>query len=104
MGRRGRYGKYGESKRLDRLREFKALPLRSDRMDPKTTRSTVQGAGISDERRFRIIPARSSDVNYIRNLSKKVFNQYGPYDDTLVGWFISGMAFTLLALIITPAP
>lgn len=42
--------------------------------------------------------ARGVDADYVRYLSKKVFQQYGPYDEMLVGWFGSGTAVTLLAL------
>lgn len=43
-------------------------------------------------------PARAGDADYIRSLSKKVFEQYGPYERLLVEWFELGITVTLLAL------
>lgn len=43
-------------------------------------------------------PARAEDVDYIRSLSRKVFHQYGPYENILARWFESDIAVTLLAL------
>jgi len=43
-------------------------------------------------------PARAGDADYIRGLSKKVFEQYGPYERLLVQWFELGITVTLLAL------
>ena len=43
-------------------------------------------------------PARAGDADYIRGLSKKVFEQYGPYESLLVKWFELGITVTLLAL------
>ena len=43
-------------------------------------------------------PARAGDADYIRGLSKKVFEQYGPYESLLVQWFELGITVTLLAL------
>ena len=40
----------------------------------------------------------AGDADYIRSLSKKVFEQYGPYESLLVQWFESGFTVTLLAL------
>ena len=99
MGSRGRYGKYGEIKRRDRLGGFKTFSLGSDRGTRKATLASSRSSGLADRHGFRIVPAGPRDVNYIRTLSKKVFNKYGPYDDTLAGWFLSGMAFTSLALV-----
>ncbi|RLB82932.1 MAG: hypothetical protein DRH17_04035 [Deltaproteobacteria bacterium] len=46
----------------------------------------------------RLRQARAADVDYIRALSKKVFQQYGPYENILACWFESGITVTLLAL------
>lgn len=48
--------------------------------------------------RVNVRPAKASDVDYIRSLGKKVFHQYGPYEDILGGWFESSMTVTVLAL------
>jgi ribosomal-protein-alanine N-acetyltransferase len=42
--------------------------------------------------------AEESDVEFAHSLSKKVFSQYGPYEDMLERWFQSGTTETLLAL------
>ena len=80
MGSRGRYGKYGETKRFTRLR--KAGPIRvhtrfrdktpSPQYTPDTHRPEHRGA-------VHIKPAQKNDAEFIQNLSKRVFNQYGPY-------------------------
>ena len=100
MGNRGRFGKYGDIKRIERLRKSRvglggtlqkiADPLRGappyEKRIPKKPKVIIR-------------PAETSDVEYIRNLSKKVFQQYGTYDDTLPRWFLSGMTVTILALV-----
>ena len=45
----------------------------------------------------RFYPFTVADTDYIRNLSKKVFEQYGPYESILTRWLESGTAVTLLA-------
>ncbi|MBW1900005.1 MAG: GNAT family N-acetyltransferase [Deltaproteobacteria bacterium] len=98
MGSHGRYGKYGEAKRFARLR--KAGPGQ-----PHTTGKDFETSGHSERHKsktfFRnqieIIPARVTDSNYIRSLSKQVFGRYGPYDDTLTQWLLSGITITVLA-------
>jgi len=98
MGNRGRYGKYGETKRFARLRKAGAG-------QPHTTGKGSEISGHPGRHKsqtffknqIRIIPARVTDANYIRTLSKRVFSQYGPYDDTLIQWFLSGITITVLA-------
>ena len=98
MGSGGRYGKYGETKRFARLR--KAGPGQ-----PHVTGKGLETSGYSERHesktfsrnQIKIIPARVTDSNYIRTLSKQVFSQYGPYDDTLIQWFLSGITVTVLA-------
>jgi len=46
-----------------------------------------------------IRPAKPLDLDFIQNLSKKVFSQYGPYEKILTDWFVSGTTETLLAVI-----
>ena len=41
--------------------------------------------------------AKGSDVEFIHNLSKKAFSQYGPNEDMLERWFQSGTTETILA-------
>ena len=45
-----------------------------------------------------IRPARRSHLEFIQNLSERVFSQYGPYDKILAEWFESGITITRLAL------
>jgi ribosomal protein S18 acetylase RimI-like enzyme len=49
--------------------------------------------------RANVRPAVAADVECIRSLSKIAFEQYGPYEKILAGWFQSGIAVTLLAVI-----
>jgi ribosomal-protein-alanine N-acetyltransferase len=98
MGSGGRYGKYGETKRFARLREVgpgqshvTGKGLETSRHSERHEIKTFSGNQI------KIIPARVTDSNYIRTLSKQVFSRYGPYDDTLIQWFLSGITITVLA-------
>ncbi len=45
-----------------------------------------------------IRPAGPLDLDFIQNLSKRVFSQYGPYDRILTDWIQSETTITLLAL------
>lgn len=47
--------------------------------------------------RIRIRSVRATDTDYIQGLSKRVFSRYGPYDDTITRWFLSGLTLTILA-------
>jgi ribosomal-protein-alanine N-acetyltransferase len=38
-------------------------------------------------------------VDYIRDLSKVAFNEYGPYEEMLPDWFTLGITVTLLAVV-----
>ena len=96
MGKSGRYGKYGETKRFARLRKAgKGLTGGGRGLGASRIQSFRSTSSYGDE--ITIIPARTKDADYIRSLSKKVFTRYGPYDDTLTGWFMSGFAWTVLA-------
>ena len=96
MGKSGRYGKYGETKRLGRLQKARTGSTGGDRrLGASRTTSCRRKSSYGDE--IKIIPARTKDADYIRRLSKKVFTRYGPYDDTLTDWFMSGFARTVLA-------
>jgi ribosomal-protein-alanine N-acetyltransferase len=94
----GRYGKYGENKRFARLR--KAGPGSA-----RAARRKIEASGFSARQKtkpisknhVRIKPARVTDASHIRNLSKQVFRRYGPYDETLAHWFLSGMTITVMA-------
>ncbi|MCP4667597.1 MAG: GNAT family N-acetyltransferase [Deltaproteobacteria bacterium] len=96
MGTRGRYGKYGERKRLERLRDSRApgaTPRRG--IAPRQGRSSfLKGINGSP---LGVRPARPTDMGYIRDLSKRSFQQYGPYHHILSQWFELGTTITLLA-------
>jgi ribosomal protein S18 acetylase RimI-like enzyme len=99
MGNRGRFGKYGDIKRVERLRKARIRP--DDAQDRRSGPPRgVPGYGKKTLQKVRVIVrrAKASDGAYIRSLSKKVFEQYGDYEDTLPRWSLSGMTVTLLAL------
>ncbi len=56
---------------------------------------------MGDKNQITVQSAKPVDVHYVRNLGKRVFEQYGPYDDMLVSWFESGINMTLMALMET---
>jgi len=96
MGKSGRYGKYGETKRFARLRKAgTGLAGKGRGLGASRTTSDRRRSPYRDK--IKIIPARIKDADFIRRLSKKVFTRYGPYDDTLTDWFMSGFARTVLA-------
>ena len=51
----------------------------------------------SQKDQIAIRPAEASDTDFIRTLSGKAFQRYGPYEDLLPGWFLSGIGVTLVA-------
>lgn len=99
MGNRGRFGKYGDSKRIERLRKSRIGTGHAQ------GRGVVAPGGAAHYKkrapegdRFTTRPARASDVDYVRGLSKKVFQQYGPYENMLPRWLESGVTVTVIAL------
>lgn len=100
MGNTGRFGKYGEQKRMDRLRQARNRPSSS---------MTVGGRSASDalnrgkrrpwKARIAIRPAGAPDAAFIRSLSRKAFRQYGPYEDLLPSWFLSGIGLAFVAVV-----
>ncbi len=61
-------------------------------------RVSFQKEKISHKNQVTVRPAKQEDLDYIRSLSKKVFQQYGPYEQMLADWFESGFTMTFLAL------
>jgi ribosomal protein S18 acetylase RimI-like enzyme len=59
----------------------------------------ISGRPAHSNFKIRIRPARPADKDFIGNLSRRVFNVYGPYGDTVIQWFESGTAATLVAVI-----
>ena len=97
MGNSGRYGKYGETRRFDRLRKAGTGPSHTMNRGPDLHHPTPCQDMAFYKGRIKIIPAGIQDAGYVRNLSKRVFSKYGPYDDTLTSWFLSGTTFTIVA-------
>ncbi|MBW1781563.1 MAG: GNAT family N-acetyltransferase [Deltaproteobacteria bacterium] len=98
MSKSGRYGKYGEKKRTDRLRTARTAHVSVLR---KKGHKTGDASPVKQTRSRKapitIRPAEASDADFIRTLSRKAFAQYGPYEDLLPSWFLSGIGVTLVA-------
>lgn len=99
MSKHGRFGKYGEKKRIERLRQSRSVQGQMQRKEigspPKTAHHKDK---ISSKTQVTTRPAGPSDVDYIENLSGKVFHQYGPYEVMLPRWFEAVITVTVLAL------
>ena len=99
MGNHGRFGKYGEKKRIERLRK-----ARSARLDMPGKGMRSKGSTASFEKwtgqksRVIIRQAAPSDANFLRALSKEVFQHYGPYENLLPSWFEMGATITFISL------
>jgi len=48
--------------------------------------------------RLVVRPADPSDASFIRSLSQEAFHIYGPYENLLPYWFLSGIGFTWVAV------
>ena len=88
MGNRGRYGKYGEIKRLERLRKVWEAPsgLKGSASKSQSPIAPVDRK-IFQQDRITLRSGRPSDLDFIGILSKKVFQRFGPYQETLTDWF-----------------
>ncbi|MFC1868912.1 GNAT family N-acetyltransferase [Thermodesulfobacteriota bacterium] len=100
MGNRGRYGKYGETKRFDRLRRVRteACPPKRPLISPFRSRTSPNNI-LSQESSIALRPARDSDAYFIKRLSGKIFNVYGPYEEYLPKWFESDKSVTIVACV-----
>jgi len=99
MGNRGRFGKYGEMKRFDRLRQarIKTSSLHRTEIKPLNLRSPFKKPVFQkDSTQIRL--AKGSDVDFIGQLSEKVFKIYGPYDELVPQWFESDFTMTIIAI------
>lgn len=98
MGKNSRYGKYGEKKKTERLRTARTANVsvlrKKGRAMMEASHSKHTG---SRKDQISIRPAEESDADFIRTLSRKAFQRYGPYEDLLPGWFLSGISVTLVA-------
>ena len=98
MGNSGRFGKYGEKKRIDRLRQARTGRISILRKGGSSANESANRVKKTPSKgRITIRPAEVSDVEFIRTLSRKAFQQYGPYEELLPTWFLSGIGLTLLA-------
>jgi len=100
MGTSGRFGKYGEQKRSDRLRQARNRPSSGMSLGKRPASDALhRGKQPIRKARTDIRPAKVSDAVFIRALSRKAFQQYGPYEDLLLNWFLSGIGATFMALV-----
>jgi ribosomal-protein-alanine N-acetyltransferase len=100
MGKSGRYGKYGEIKRTSRLRTGRVNSFHIPGTQVVGRQKTIiRKIHKPQEKHITIRAADASDADFIRNLSERVFLQYGPYEEMLPRWLESGIAVTFLALI-----
>jgi len=99
MSNRGRFGKYGEMKRLDRLRQarIKTSSLRGSVIRSFKLRSPLKRQ-VNEKTNARICLANVSDGDFIGQLSRRVFNIYGPYGQLVPQWFESGFTMTIIAI------
>ena len=99
MGKHGRFGKYGEKKRVERLRQSGNAQGRMQRKGIMPPRETAHHRNkTSPKTQVTTRRARPSEADYIQNLSKKVFQQYGPYEKMLQRWFEAAITVTVLVL------
>ncbi|MFO7599676.1 MAG: GNAT family N-acetyltransferase [Candidatus Desulfacyla sp.] len=100
MGTIGRFGKYGEQKRSDRLRQARNRPSGGTSVGKRPASDALhRGKRPILKARIDIRPAEASDAVFIQALSRKAFQQYGPYEDLLPNWFLSGIGVTFMALV-----
>ncbi len=97
MGHRGRFGKYGENKRLERLRQAgnRDSTNRTAQVRPGEEGSFSKKR-VTQRVRIRIGPARALDLDFIRTLSGRAFQEYGSYQDVISQWFQSEMTDTII--------
>jgi ribosomal protein S18 acetylase RimI-like enzyme len=98
MSKRGRFGKYGEIKRISRLQKARTTSMHVVGLGTKATKGgTIRKEKKPQRLHVELKRAEASDVEFVRNLSHRVFRQYGPYEQMLPQWFESGITLTLLA-------
>jgi ribosomal protein S18 acetylase RimI-like enzyme len=100
MSNRGRFGKYGEQKRMDRLRQARNRPSDPATIAARPASNTLRHVKQPHRKaHIAVRPAAASDVAFIRWLSRKAFHRYGPYEDLLPNWFLSGIGLVLVAVL-----
>lgn len=98
MGNKGRFGKYGEIKRLQRLRQAGRRPTLHESQERQAKRRRSPKAGAQPKEHTAVRPARADDADFVGRLGLRVFTVYGPYEETISQWFLSGRSVTLIAL------
>lgn len=100
MGNRGRFGKNGDMKRVGRLGSAKAIPQFPSRPEipPSEGKTSVVGSA-KPQVPIRVRPTEAGDVDFLAQLSRKVFHIYGSYEDFISHWFQSGKTITLIAMV-----
>ncbi len=100
MGKRGRFGKYGEIKRLERLRDARSARPVSGKVKPQGEPQARRSSNKRLNRQSRILvrPTRAGDILFIKQLSRKVFHAYGPYDELIPKWVGSDLTIGATAL------
>ena len=99
MSNRGRFGKYGEMKRFDRLRQARIRSSLLHRTGIKSFNLRFPFKNQANkETDIMIRLTKASDVDFIGELSGKVFNIYGPYDQLVPQWFESDFTMTIIAI------
>ena len=94
MGKQGRFGKYGDIKRLERLRQSRIRSLGIKKSGFQAWESSGMHRKKIDRKNSLVLrTAVPTDLQYIRNLSRKVFNRFGPYEDLLPRWFEADSVF-----------
>lgn len=97
MAKSGRYGKYGEVKRRDRLRIKQGIPGRvRSRKGPSASGPLWRGRN-RERCRLSVEQAAGDDAEYLKDLSRRAFGRYGPYDGMMAAWFRSEKTKTFVA-------
>lgn len=100
MGKSGRFGKYGEVKRKERLKQVpreQAGPGRTE--GDSASGSFSRSVEVHPQGRVSVRSAELSDAAFIRDLSQKAFRQYGPYEELLPDWFLSGVGVAFVGIV-----
>ena len=100
MGNSGRFSKYGEIKRLNRLHNSRiSVPLVGG--DNRANVSRINRPTLKvlpREPRLIVRPARGNEGLFIKQLSRKVFRIYGPYEEIIPKWFGADITTTVIAI------
>lgn len=85
---------------MARLRDSGTYQQNPHQKTGSSISKSLRSYGNEPERPKIVIKAADhSDAGFIRSLSESVFSQYGPYENLLPEWFLSGLVLTLKAVI-----